>query len=507
MRCRQCEYTLWNLPTRNCPECGGGFLPSDYEFAPNAVQFCCPHCNQPYYGTDEKGHLVPRAFQCVKCNAPVDMDQMVLRPAAGVKDDGAMRDILPWLAPGQRGFVGRWMATIGRALVMPGRLGRAIPPERPAGQAWWFAAITSLVTSVLSIGPICLFFGGLGLFAAGGGGGGGAAFAGPMMVGMLLFMAIAFGGTLVFLGLWGVLSHWLLSLVKGVTRPIGHTYAAIGYASGANLLTAVPCLGSNGLGVIWWIVSAVLALKEAQRTSGGKATFAVVTPPVVILGLFFAAYMALVFSAMTFSRQMVVTAGPVVTYATPVAQAQSMTTRLIAHAGRNGGAAPAHGLMLLDSATTPVPVWPSDFIAQATATDLIDIWMPDPATGASATLDEYFTLPPIDRANISIAVRTILPPGTPAHRVGDFVFTTGGLSIPSPDPELWLLVMCDDPDLVTGLPALDPVAIGLADGRVIAVPRSEMTERLSRQNQLRESLGLPVLPDPLTVRQFRPGTP
>ena len=71
MRCKQCDYRLWNLTARRCPECGTPFLPSEFEFVPNSVQFCCPHCGQAYYGTDAKGHLVPPAFTCGRCGAAI----------------------------------------------------------------------------------------------------------------------------------------------------------------------------------------------------------------------------------------------------------------------------------------------------------------------------------------------------------------------------------------------------------------------------------------------------
>ena len=31
MRCKTCDYPLWNLTTRVCPECGTPFLPSQFD--------------------------------------------------------------------------------------------------------------------------------------------------------------------------------------------------------------------------------------------------------------------------------------------------------------------------------------------------------------------------------------------------------------------------------------------------------------------------------------------
>ena len=84
MRCKGCGYSLWNVPGRTCPECGRGFVPSEFEFQANAVEFCCPGCMQQYYGSDEHGLPVPRAFDCVKCGAACELDSMILRVAPAV---------------------------------------------------------------------------------------------------------------------------------------------------------------------------------------------------------------------------------------------------------------------------------------------------------------------------------------------------------------------------------------------------------------------------------------
>lgn len=86
MHCRNCDYALWNITSRECPECGTAFRPSDYEFVPQSLRFCCPHCDHPYFGTGDKGHIEPKSFACLRCGRPVSMDDMVLRPGALVPD-------------------------------------------------------------------------------------------------------------------------------------------------------------------------------------------------------------------------------------------------------------------------------------------------------------------------------------------------------------------------------------------------------------------------------------
>ena len=54
MRCKGCGYSLWNVPGRTCPECGRGFAPSEFEFRPNTVEFCCAGCGTELFASDTK---------------------------------------------------------------------------------------------------------------------------------------------------------------------------------------------------------------------------------------------------------------------------------------------------------------------------------------------------------------------------------------------------------------------------------------------------------------------
>src|SRR5205809_3624053 len=97
MHCKQCDYPLWGLRTRECPECGKPFGPSSYEFVANSVRFCCPHCEQSYYGTGARGHLVPPHFDCVSCQRHIHMHDMVLFPAHGLEEEQTAIEQMPWL--------------------------------------------------------------------------------------------------------------------------------------------------------------------------------------------------------------------------------------------------------------------------------------------------------------------------------------------------------------------------------------------------------------------------
>ena len=112
MYCRNCDYSLWNIPGRQCPECGDAFLPSEYEFKPGAVKFCCPDCSQQYYGTSYKGHLRPNEFDCVECGRHLEMDEMTLLPAEGWDEHSVGSATSPWVRP-NKGLIKRWFCTVG----------------------------------------------------------------------------------------------------------------------------------------------------------------------------------------------------------------------------------------------------------------------------------------------------------------------------------------------------------------------------------------------------------
>ena len=140
MRCKNCDYPLWQIRDRRCPECGTGFRPSDFDFVLNSVRFCCPHCDQAYYGTGERGHLSPRTFACVSCNQMVNMDDMVLLPTEGVREEQTKVEMNPWLERDKRGFFRAWLSTTMKALGTPNRLMEATPDNASTLQSAWSRA-------------------------------------------------------------------------------------------------------------------------------------------------------------------------------------------------------------------------------------------------------------------------------------------------------------------------------------------------------------------------------
>jgi hypothetical protein len=490
MRCKNCDYVLWNLKARQCPECATPFKPSSYEFVPGSVRFCCPTCGQSYYGTDEKGHLSPALFDCVNCKGRIHIDEMVLLPAEGTSDQQTRVDRMPWLERRERGLVRSWFATIKWAMFQPNRLIRAVPEDASAGAAWVYALITSVLLLAIGwlgpqllmvMGPIStmpglsrmgLVFGPLGLVAA-----------------FIVWCGLS-------LILWALTAHGILKISGGTRRPLRRTCHALYYSAGACAPGIVPCCGGVA-GWIWWIVSATNMLKEAQKVHGARAAIATLTWPVFsVLAMYVGLYVLMIYLMMgSFG-------GGAMGAWTPQAQAtMSLSMSLANYAAQNGGAGPQHPVELLVGSATPT-MWGGNvaFCDPSTQTKPKDVPL------GSGTLQDFLDGGASAQFKSIAAVLDSTPSNLVAIRVGDFVFTYfGSTSLGySGDPNLWTVVMVPDPD-VNGAPlAGTNVFISTGFNNVQQITHAQLAAELATQNAHRATLGLPPLPDPATVTHGQP---
>jgi len=478
VRCRQCEYPLWNLPTRACPECGLPFRPSEYEFVPGTVEFCCPHCGQGYFGTSAEGHLRPESFECVACHAWMTMDEAMLRPAPGVDESQTLPIKNPWLSRQRLGFFRAFFSTLGKTLTAPGNLLRVTPPGTAygAGRGFFFLILAWLLgTTVVGMAAVSLAAGFSGMamsFAFCG------LWANPLVI-IAWFIAVL---------LWGVAAHLILLMTGGAKHGISRTYEALCYGAGPMVMLVMPCIGP--FACIWSIVSSTIAFKAAQKVGGGRASLCVVTPPLVVMVLLFVGWMAFVMWVMsTMPAPGGMGSGAVAYTTTPDQQARTLTGELLGLAERNNGAGPTHGLELLDRAS----VVPQDFAT---------IWPVDiPYFGP--TLARFHTMMPQERAETLASAARMINERTVAHRVGDVVLTYHGIAdLRAANPGLWIVVICEDPSET--MRSIDPIWVGRADGSIIAVPQSGFAAALDAQNLLRAENGLPPLPDPREIDPSQP---
>ncbi len=480
MRCRNCDYPLWNLKTRNCPECGVTFQPSEFEFHHNSVRFCCQHCEQPYYGTGQKGHLYPREFQCVSCKQQIHMDEMVLRPAHGVAEAHTVVDPLPWLRRRSAGWFKSWWYTTWRGMIGPNRLAQGMPAQAAAGDAWWYAFITFVM---ISFTGFTIPFGGFAILAASSGdpdaiGMGIAALCAPIVLAV---------GNLIGIGIWGAVTHATLRLTGGCSRTIGSTYQALCYTAGANILVAVPCIGMYCLQYvsgIWWIVSAIIMLAAVQRVHGGRATLATLVLPVVSTVLVVGLYFWFFFWAMSVGMA---AASVQAQQFTPQGETQRMTDALRTWATDHNGNLPGHALALYQDGN----VSEDDFISVDSITITEDVPLGD------VDLDTFAFSSPAEQSKVIDAMLAAQPDDVIAHRVGDFVFTYHGIDPETANPNLWLVVLIHDPDRDTDFYAQTVYYAGTASGFMHQFNADQLQSRIAIQNDYRADAGLPPLPDDL----------
>jgi hypothetical protein len=290
MKCKICGYHLWNIQGHHdCPECGNPFRISDYNFKPNTVSFCCPHCDQDYYGTDEHGLLHPRAFDCVKCQQPIEMDQMVVRPLAGFENSASATTEHPWEGRGQnRGTLRAWVRTAKAAMLTPTELVQFPAASDRVSGHWSFLAFNLMMILFISYGSMfALFFFMAMIGGAGGGAGAGNAatgvgfFAGIFVAqGAIMILAMLFG-----MLIYGAMVHLFLKIVAGPQGTMTDTYRCLCYSQGVNAVAAFPVCGMvlGYVTIVWSLVSYILMLSKAHKVSGLSATLAAFILPLVIL--------------------------------------------------------------------------------------------------------------------------------------------------------------------------------------------------------------------------------
>lgn len=495
MRCKSCNYPLWNLPDRVCPECGAPFKPSDFEFVPSAVRFCCRGCMQPYYGTTWRGHLDPVEFGCVRCGAHVHMDETVLVPTEGVHEDRTLQGANPWLDQ-RRGFLGRFFAGIGHAMVKPTAMARGTPMDSGLGKAAGFAMLVNVAAYSLCWAPQ------LALSLVGGAG---------MLGGTLVLVGGSVVAATVGLWVWGLLAHLMLKLTGATSGTLRHTFLALYYSAGANIMSGVFCAGFL-FGWIWWVVSACLMLREMQRVSGVRAAAAVILPVLLGAGTVVGGYAYVISTTMSriAARGGTTWTTPGVTPGAPgfgqagaseQGVADAIGPALVAAAGVDGGRLPAHPADLVARKFVPA----SAFVARGTGSTELT------AMVGGRTLQELDLLPPGERLE---AFRQAMrgdeagaDAGATALRLGDVVLlSVAPLTLEgAAGAGLWIAVVCADPDR-TG-PGANAGGIWVIDasGAAQLVASSRVAGEVGAQNEARTAAGLGAIEDPRGVRHRQPG--
>mgnify|MGYP000072156856 CR=1 FL=1 len=484
MRCKTCQYPLWGISARQCPECGGAFKPSDFEFVVNSVQFRCPQCEQDYYGDGPRGHLDPAAFECVRCGRPLAMDDMVLSPTAGVKEERTETKKMPWLERRRIGGLKGWLKTIWMAMISPGELIAATPRESSMWTALWFLVLTQVIFWVVAALPMWgVVMGSVATFATGRSG----AVMGPMAAGLAMMFGIGIGMTLLLGLVFALLAHVLLRITGKTPGGIRRTLQVMAYSSGAHAVLAIPCMGAF-IAWLWWAASAAAMLKQAHAVRWWRAIVAVALPIAAAGALTTAAYVGVIVFAFRSASAASVQISKAATKASEVQQVKKVTTALTMHAAA-AQSWPRHVGELIVSAELGA----EDFVGGPTGwtkTDVDDVWIGNTPLGVFKLLSaaESETLVEHGAEQDSQA----------AYRLGDFVICVRADQSVALDPGLWIVMSWPDP-LANESSDLKQCVVGRRDGTVVVVEVTDLDDSIAAQNRLRKEHGLPELKHPRDV--------
>ncbi len=289
MRCQTCDYELWHCTGRTCPECGSHFSLNDYDFQEEIVLFHCPHCDHGIEGCGPKSIPLDHLQQCESCGLAIGLNLFIVRPVGGVRSESSGGTLPLHRKTGN--WFSKYFATIWLVMSNPTNTIARVPVHEPLWHAWKFFLTTYFVTILIGLIPS------VGFIAI-------TQVTSPNSFGLAEILLIVFfyfiaGVILIsfYAILWALLTHVLLQVTGGSTFTLRRTMQSILYGGGSSISSAVPCIGGV-MGMIWWLVSAINMVAKGQRVGGGRATFATMSGPVLVLTCVCGGYAFLVFSVM-----------------------------------------------------------------------------------------------------------------------------------------------------------------------------------------------------------------
>ncbi|MFQ5888995.1 MAG: YIP1 family protein [Gemmatimonadota bacterium] len=225
----------------------------------------CPHCG---FG------VAAGAVACPLCRAAIQGDTRVA---------GRAGDVIAWEDP-ERRFPTNFLDTLRESLFAPGRFFARAPWEAPLARPILYylilaiaSAFFTLVWTAAGVEPT-----GLEDFEA-------------LQIRREAFIFLNFTLSpfiaLLALAVSSLVLHLLALMLSPQRRPLGATARAFCYSAGPWLLTIVPWAGALAGGA-WAVVLLVFGIREAHRTTTGRAV-AIVLLPLALLAAFAAALFVL----------------------------------------------------------------------------------------------------------------------------------------------------------------------------------------------------------------------
>lgn len=298
MNCSKCNYALWNLPGRQCPECGQAYKLSDYYFQPYKVEFCCPHCQHVYLGSGEKGQPTLPDDGCEGCGKPLQMDELIVRPLDSSQTallSSVSNPCNPWMMRSELGLFRAFFRTAMMSLFEPTRLARGVSLQNDAGmhaRRYFGCVLGVIIASKLLVSMVLVVFdpNSFNYFAF-------RFVIEALVVSLLLTIGLM---------IQGLISHAVIILTS--TWPVSFevTRTAMYYSSTPVLIGVLPCCCLTlpadamivfGIGlpctlvipllmILWHLSIASTMIAELGRASSPKAAAAVLAGPAIMVFVF-----------------------------------------------------------------------------------------------------------------------------------------------------------------------------------------------------------------------------
>lgn len=488
MFCKVCNYALWNLKERTCPECGTGFAPSQFRFTPNSIRFLCPHCAQQYFGTSRTGHLVPDSFSCVSCHRHIRMDEMILVPAEGVDERHTRARGNPWTDAHGRPSIRAWFRTTLMSLFSPVSLIAATDEQTPRKRTLAYAVLTAALASALSIimpfmvlMPILAPLGvnargveALAIYALG-----------VIASGLLMYALVP---------LYACIAHAIIWFGEP-KKSFRTTMHAVAMSSGPNVFWAVPVFGfmTGPVGLVWWGVSLSVMLRAAHRVTPLRAFIAGLGPPLAACLLAAVGFVLLILWSYSVATTAVTTMGQPLQ--AQIASVESAWSTAAETTERHVGSLILEGT--LPASVAIAPIFSETSIVMAGGVDL--------SASLSTMTDEQ-------RETLASTLDASLTPDVIAYRIGDLIVIRD-VPNPSPSSALWRCAYSPEP---VANPAFAQMAASMQPsagnpvaftGQMIAGPtNASVGPSLAEQNRIRAKHALPPLPTLESITAAKPFT-
>ena len=295
MRCKACDYELWHCTGRTCPECGTGFTLDEFEFDGEKVLFHCLHCDHGVVGTKPSGLPPIELEQCESCGLALSRELYIVRPIAGLPSS-MVAPHLP-IHGDEGSWFYRYFKTLGLVMSRPQNVISRVHVQKPMWDSWKFFLTTLLIMLTVGFIPSAFFY----YFLLGG------IPESEFPIIACMQIAVYFVVYIIIAVVWGLATHVLLQATGGSVFTLRRTMQAILYSSGVSLVGAVPCCGGL-VSTVWWLVAFVNMVAKGQRVHVGRATFAVVTPPVLAILCVCGLYTFLISSAVSTARSAAISA-------------------------------------------------------------------------------------------------------------------------------------------------------------------------------------------------------